>query len=258
MCKKVLVIAEGLVDELRLMKSICHDLGLTGSDVDFYSYKTDFHNFARIILPDGKDQPDDTVDLLLELKSREKGEREREILSGKYTDIYIVFDLDPHASKPDFEKARKLVEYFTSSSDMGKLFINYPMMQSYKHLKTLPDMEYAKRTVDISDIPRYKELVSQEGMPELIKTHNYTHVQLMSITWHNYCKRERMLGRTGEISSKNDYDGQEDVDILDIQISELRENDRCYVLNMSSLMYLEYSPKKFFTEISRHRKRFMI
>ena len=57
--KKVLVITEGPRDELHLLKSICLDLGI--SDVDFYSYKTDFHNFARIMLPNGALKPDDTI-----------------------------------------------------------------------------------------------------------------------------------------------------------------------------------------------------
>lgn len=69
MSKNVLVITEGPRDELHLIKSICIDLGI--ADVDFYSYKTDFHNFARIVLPNGALKPDDTVDLLLELKSHE-------------------------------------------------------------------------------------------------------------------------------------------------------------------------------------------
>ena len=66
-CKKVLVITEGPKDELHLMKSLCRDLGLSGSEVEFFSYKTSFHNFARLMLPDGCDRLDDTIDVLLEL-----------------------------------------------------------------------------------------------------------------------------------------------------------------------------------------------
>lgn len=254
--KKVLVITEGPRDELHLIKSICRDLGI--ADVDFYSYKTDFHNFARIMLPDGALKPDDTIDLLLELKSHEPDEKEREILSGIYTDVYIVFDFDPHVSKPEFEKILILAKYFTSSSDMDRLFVNYPMLQSYRHLKTLPDMGYAERTVSMAEILGYKELVFREGATELQSVHDYNHIQLMEIAAHNYIKREKMLGRTGEIRADSKYNGLDDIKILEIELSELRENGRCYVLNTSSLMYLDYNPKNFFTEISRHRNRFRI
>lgn len=256
MSKNVLVITEGPRDELHLIKSICIDLGI--ADVDFYSYKTDFHNFARIVLPNGALKPDDTVDLLLELKSHEPNEQEREKLSRTYTDIFIVFDFDPHVSKPEFEKILILAKYFTSSSDMGRLFVNYPMLQSYRHLKTLPDMEYTERTVSTAEISGYKELVFREGAAELQSVHDYNHIQLMEIAAHNYVKREKMLGRTGEIRADSKYNGLDDIKILEIEISELRENDRCYVLNTSSLMYLDYNPKKFFAEISRHRNRFRI
>ena len=62
----MLVITEGPRDELHLLKLICLDLGLTDSAVDFYSYKTDFHNFARILLPDGRLKPDGTAELISE------------------------------------------------------------------------------------------------------------------------------------------------------------------------------------------------
>ena len=256
MPKKVLVITEGPRDELHLLKSICLDLGV--ADVNFYSYKTDFHNFARIMLPNGALKPDNTIDLLLELKSHEADEKEREILSGIYTDVYIVFDFDPHVSKPEFEKILALAKYFTSSSDMGRLFVNYPMLQSYRHLKKLPDTEYAERTVSMAEIFGYKELVFSEGVAELQSTHEYNHIQLMEIAAHNYIKREKMLGRTGEIQLDSKYNVLDDIKILEIELSELEKNNRCYVLNTSSLMYLDYSPKKFFAEINRHRHRFRI
>ena len=126
MSRKVLVITEGPKDELHLLKSLCRDIGLTESEVDIFSYKTDFHNFARLIFPEGTSKPDDTIDVLLELKSHEKDEAEQEILSGQYTDIYMVFDFDPHVSKPDFEKMRILADYFTEFKRYGTAFHKLP------------------------------------------------------------------------------------------------------------------------------------
>lgn len=84
--KKILIITEGPRDELHLIRSICADLGLFASDVNFYSYKTDLHNFARIMLPNGEKRPDDTIDILLELKSRENDVSEREIFGFRLFD----------------------------------------------------------------------------------------------------------------------------------------------------------------------------
>lgn len=144
--RKILFITEGPVDELHLLKSICKDLHAI-EEYEFYSYRTDFHQFARLLIPEN--ELDENLDILLTLKSQETNDENRKLLSQKYTDVYIVFDLDPHAVKVDYKKLRLLVTYFTNSSDMGKLFINYPMMQSYKHLKSLPDIDFENRTVNL-------------------------------------------------------------------------------------------------------------
>ena len=258
MCKKILFITEGPVDELNLMASICSDLGMVSSQRAFYSYQTDFHQFARLMLPDNCTQVDETLDVLLTLKSQEHDKDKGELLSAKYTDIFIVFDLDPHAINADFERIRALASFFTDSSNMGRLFINYPMMQSYKHLKCLPDTEYIDRKVHISQIRHYKELVGQEALPELLKAHYYNHIQLYEIAAHNYCKREKLLGRECCISNSSTYSSRDDVKILDIQLQDLALTRQCSVLNTSSLIYLEYRPKQFFEEITRHKNRFRI
>lgn len=256
--KKVLFITEGAVDELRLMKSICKDLCLKAGEIEFYSYLTDFHQFSRLVMSKGYKAVDGDIDVLLALKSQEKDALRRDILSQRYTDIYIIFDFDPHAMKPEFEKMRVLVSYFVDSSDMGRLFINYPMMQSYKHLRSLPDMGYKDRAVTLTEIRHYKEIVSHEGMPELIRTHEYNHVQLYEIAYHNYCKREKILGRKYEMANVDSYDVSDDARLLDMQISGLQRFGRCQVLNTSSLIYMEYKPKQFCEEIRRHRYRFRI
>ena len=254
----MLFITEGQVDELSLMMSICSDLGMVSSQRAFYSYRTDFHQFARLMLPDDCLQVDDALDVLLTLKSHEQNEDNITILSADYNDIFIVFDLDPHAICKEFSKIRALASFFTDSSDMGRLFINYPMMQSYKHLKCLPDTEYIDREVDITQIKNYKKLVGQEAVPELLKAHQYNHLQLYEITAHNYCKREKLLGREYAISNNSTYNGLDDLKILDIQLQNLTQRQQCSVLNTSSLIYLEYRTKQFFEEIKRHRTRFRI
>ena len=50
-------------------------------------------------------------------------------------------------------------------TDMGKLYINYPMIESYQHFKSIPDCEFEDRKVPVSLQPgkRYKELVKRES-----------------------------------------------------------------------------------------------
>lgn len=253
--RKILFITEGPVDELHLLKSICKDLHAI-EEYEFYSYRTDFHQFARLLIPEN--ELDENLDILLTLKSQETNDENRKLLSQKYTDVYIVFDLDPHAVKVDYKKLRLLVTYFTNSSDMGKLFINYPMMQSYKHLKSLPDIDFENRTVNLSDIKQYKKIVSCEAFSELVKTHEYNHIQLYEIACHHYCKREKILGREYKIDANSRYDASEDIKIFDKEIGQLEAQGFCDVLNTSVLIYFEYYPQKFIKEITTHKNRFRI
>lgn len=254
--KKVLFITEGPVDELHLFKSICKDLGMIENDRNFYSYKTDLHRFVRLLLPDDKTQLDD-IDLLLTLKSQEKDVEQRSILSQTYTDVYIIFDLDPQVPNTDFEKVRKLIDFYRDSSNQGRLYINYPMMQSYKHLKSLPDSEFESRDIKKEDMPCYKYIVNQEALGELISTHNYNHIQLYEMAYHHLCKREKILGRKFCIENYY-YVAEDDLNIFNIQLKELNENGHCYVLNTSILIYLEYRPKDFLREIKCHKNKFRI
>ena len=57
---------------------------------------------------------------------------------------------------------------FADLTDMGKLYLNYPMIESYLHLKSIPDEEYINRKIPVSLQPgdKYKSLVRSESVIE--------------------------------------------------------------------------------------------
>ncbi len=79
-----------------------------------------------------------------------------------HTNIYILYDdivreygegwFDYERHDPNFTETKimSMQQTFTDSTDMGMLYINYPMIESYQHLKNLPDSEYINRTVSAS------------------------------------------------------------------------------------------------------------
>lgn len=79
-----------------------------------------------------------------------------------HTNIYILYDdivreygedwFDYERHGPNFTETKimSMQQTFTDSTDMGMLYINYPMIESYQHLKNLPDSEYINRTVSAS------------------------------------------------------------------------------------------------------------
>lgn len=85
-----------------------------------------------------------------------------------FTNIILVFDYERHDINFSEEKIQEMQKYFSDAADVGKLYINYPMIESYLHLKALPDNGYAKRKIPVSLQPgrKYKALVKAETVIE--------------------------------------------------------------------------------------------
>ena len=81
-----------------------------------------------------------------------------------FTNIILVFDYERHDPNFSEEKILEMQRYFVDAADMGRLYINYPMIESYRHLCQLPDDYFAERKIPVSLQPgkEYKALVEQE------------------------------------------------------------------------------------------------
>lgn len=66
-----------------------------------------------------------------------------------FTDIILIFDYerqDPYFTE---KKIADMQNYFSDTTDMGKLYINYPMLESYKDFKGFPDFLYQQKRVSV-------------------------------------------------------------------------------------------------------------
>jgi hypothetical protein len=82
-----------------------------------------------------------------------------------FTNIILVFDYERHDTNFSETKIMGMQNVFMDSTDMGKLYINYPMIESYQHLKSIPDPDYSEKKIPVSLQPgsKYKELVRKES-----------------------------------------------------------------------------------------------
>ena len=55
-----------------------------------------------------------------------------------------------------------MAEYFTESSDMGKLYINYPMVEAFYHMKSIPDNDFDTYTSSMEELKKLAESVEIE------------------------------------------------------------------------------------------------
>ncbi len=161
--KKILVLVEGEKADVIVMQKLFAMYPELDAKYKIISYCTNIYTLYQDFFPDGIAQH--SLDLLQVLKSREKDLAQKYIFDDKYTDILLIFDLDPQDPLFTRDKIRQMQAYFCESSDMGKLYLNYPMIEAFYHMTNIPDAEYISRTVGMEELKgkTYKSRVNCES-----------------------------------------------------------------------------------------------
>lgn len=153
---KILVIVEGAKTDVNLMKRLLNIYGISETH-KIISYNTNIYTLYNQ-LPDDYDEYED-FDLLQLLKERESDQSKLDLLNERYSDILLIFDLDPQDPQFKPEKIIKMANYFTESTNMGKLYLNYPMVEAFYHMESILDENFNKYIVTLDDLKdkKYKQ-----------------------------------------------------------------------------------------------------
>lgn len=232
--KKMLLIVEGEKADKKLFEKLLQEYELD-LEYQLYSYKTNIYELYHRLFQNDEDW--DTLDLLLTLKEKDK---DNHILNEDYSDIVLVFDYDPQDSLYDDEKITKLLAYFNESTENGKLYLNYPMVESYKHFKTIPDPEFFNRTVSMNVLQegKYKEQVGNETCIQhlrKVKRNDFDSIIIANIQKAIYISHAR-----SDLNNKEAYQIYDDNILLKKQIESLH-NNYVYVLNTSLFFIADYN-----------------
>ncbi len=254
MSRDVLFIVEGAVDEpafFSKMFSICFPDAFA-----FYTYKTNVHVLATRLEMDYPDFDDGSVDILRMLRSYETDDQQKNILNHSYTDIFMVFDFEPHEVRSNFATIRRMIQYFNESTDQGKMFINYPMMQSYKHFNRLPDPSFCTLSVDVNECWNYKERVGKVSKYSDLTKYDYQ--TLIALTVHHLRKANFVICGRYEAPSELAFLKWSGLEIYDRQYEHFVQHSEIYVLNTSIFILIDFKPTAFFSYISIHRSELLI
>ena len=162
-----LLIVEGNHEKNELFRLIFRcfpELNIDFEDVWIYGTNI-YQLYEDVVKEYGEEWEDIEVDLPFIL-SRKKGLSPARI--EDFTNIFLVFDYEHHDPGFSERKIKKLQTYFSDSTYVGKLYLNYPMIESYQHIENLDDMEYLNRKISVTLQPgsRYKALVSETSFLE--------------------------------------------------------------------------------------------
>lgn len=163
---QILVLVEGNKTDHNLMNKLLEVYGLSDSH-EVVSYHTNIYTLYQEMFQEGDPA---SVDLLQNLKEHEPNPQLKELFDRRYSDILLIFDLDPQDPLFSVDKIIEMASYFVESSDMGKLYLNYPMVEAYYHMKSIPDPEYDSYMVSLEELTNhaYKGRVNREN-----RNHDY-------------------------------------------------------------------------------------
>lgn len=239
--RQVLVVSEGHT-EVRLLKRLFEEFNLLLPDIvslnanlyklylEYESYECDYSD----------------LDITAVLRScSQVGTKDKEKLRGKsatdFTDIFLVFDLDPHT--PDFneEALRKLLSHFNDSSDVGKLYINYPMVESFYHvphtvldgnIRTFPPIRFT-----LSELTAYKKRVNLEGIKQ---SRRYTQDEYKNVIQ----RHAGIVSLITEASVRSTHELKVQVGLFEIQQADIKSSREAIVVNTFCLLIPEIYPSK--------------
>ena len=239
MRSKILLIVEGEKEEPRILGSNSHGLlSLIGSDYDIVTFSNPIYELYDAYK---KGEYDDLVSYLRE----EKGlEIDKNILSkNAFSSVYLVFDFEPHYHKYKDSKIKDILNVFNNETELGKIYINYPMVESFYYLKNIPDLEYLDRKISLENFngKDFKKLVNDRT---ILKKNKLSNKQLCYIIWVNYNKVRK-------ITNNEEIDHEL---ILDEQLKLKKNTNELYILSTFPLLVLDYNYEKTIEVIKERLK----
>lgn len=234
--RKILVLVEGEKTDVALME---HLLSVYQFDLKYevVSYRTNIYTLYHEMFESG--DPSD-MDLLQLLKSREPDPGKKTLFDDVYSDILLIFDLDPQA--PDFspEKISSMAAYFVESSDMGKLYLNYPMVEAFYHMTSIPDPRYDSYYANLDELLAggYKARVGRENRDHDYRKFAKTKDERSIVIQQNMEKAWQLVGRAASYEMPPPQS-----DVLAVQLNTLSLSRRLSVLSTCAFFIPEYNPR---------------
>lgn len=148
-----------------------------------------------------------------------------------FTDIYLLMDFERHISDFDTDIIHKMQNYFSDPTTVGLLCINYPMIESYRHLKKFPDLDYKNRVFHLDGGEHYKTVVGRESY--YTNLNKYDAAMFQWIYEQNLNKMKDLVGNSVHLA-------EQFMSLLNIQIAKTFEAPPVVLVICTSLMFLRF------------------
>lgn len=206
-------------------------------------------------------------DVLLEVHDTEEN---RKLLSQNFAYTYLIFDFDVHHTeeyqkdipletivKNNIVKVQEMAHYFVDETDptIGKLYINYPMMESFKDCDSFEDDVYLTRSIILEDVKRYKNIVGCRKMANK-RIDKYSKNDFIQLMRQNVRKLGRICQINDDLPKYSAYLNESNqFNILQHEVEFVSLQKVISVLNTSVFFVLDYYGNKngFYDDVMTNR-----
>ena len=246
MNKKVLLIVEGNKTEPKIFNKIQELFGL---DFEIFCFGTNIYSLYKLMKE--YDFNANIKDVLAEVHPEY-----RDDLNNQFVYTYLVFDLDPHHSKKDenrtigklvrenIEIVESMADYFVDETDptIGKLYINYPMVESYKDCDDFFDNNYEAEVIDIDRIVDFKEIVGKKKLAN-IRVDKYNKDNVENLIIQNIFKMNSICSMKWAMPNYECYRDETD-QVLKCEKLIVSKTNQVSVLNTCLFLVVDYFGNK--------------
>ena len=231
---QILVLVEGGRIDVNLMRHLLTVYGISQNH-EIVSYNTNIYELYNHMF---RDEDPNTIDFLQLLKEHEKDPAKKPIFDRYYSDILLIFDLDPQDPQFSPDKIKEMAAFFVESSDMGKLYLNYPMVEAFYHMRAIPDKDYESYAASMRELrdKAYKARVQRENRDHDYRKFAINREECSIVIRQNILKACHLVGYAPE-------DGiPEGPAILDAELALLSEAELVSVLCTCVFYIWDYNP----------------
>lgn len=245
--RNILLIVEGETTEVEVFNKIGTLFFDRKTKLIFYPYKSNIYSLYQKIKE--YDELTSTIEILKEIAPNKKI---RSILNINFPEIYLIFDFDPQEPAYSDRKIKELTSLFDNETEFGKLYINYPMMESLRDHNNFDLINYLSRYVVLENLSsdRYKDFIKKNGYKKNLDKMTIRHFKKLSKL--NITKTNYILNNKKEMPDFNDYYRiSNQMLILDKQISQKNSKNEIYVLNTCMMFIVDYFGEKYYKDIKK-------
>ncbi len=216
------------------------------SKINFFYYGTNIHVLYDELK---KDSSLDIIELVKEKAKKDKDDKNYKILNeNKFGEIYLIFDLDPQDDNFTCNRIQEMLDLFNNETENGKLYVNYPMVESFKHFKSIPDIDYNDYKVKIDDCTKYKRNVAKISCINHFK--EIDKKIFFNIVKQNVSKINLLVNDSKTYDYNTYINTLNQNNIFRIQRKEIELDNSIYVINSMCLWPLDYFNESVFKEIT--------